>query len=291
MGIGLYFSTLRLIFFLVLISGLISVANIHFFASEDYQPIENRDAIFPSLVRGSAICTETSWVACPTCTCATNDRVTAQSLRQEDVLPLDRCQVVDGLVFSLKNECGDIPLYVGMVNYATLILFFLVTTLYLGFFLKQQEVKFDEDEQTCQDYSVQVENPRKFVGDYSSLVLEHLLICPSFFFPDTTTTAITAAGSATDPDEWHKFFKDNFGAHVTVCTCAVENDLLVETLVERRECLRNIELMLEPGESTDELNIARKAALIERERSVLAEVLAMIVKGIPEYYGELMGCI
>lgn len=102
------------------------------------------------------------------------------------------------------------------------------------------------------------------------------------------STLTSVADSATDPAEWHKFFKENFGAHVTVCTCAVENDLLVETLVERRECLRNIELSLEPGESTDELNIARMAALIERERSFLAGVWAIVVKGIPEYYGKFL---
>eukprot|EP00980_Cylindrotheca_fusiformis_P007078 scaffold1482_cov120-Cylindrotheca_fusiformis.AAC.20 len=161
LGIGLYFSTLRLIFLLVFVSGLLSIANITFFASEDYQPISNREAIMPTLVRGSAICTDTSWVACPTCICANNDRLTAQEMRREDLLPTKRCQRVDGQVFVLKNECGDIPLYVGMINYATVILFFLVTTVYMGGFLERQEIKFDEDEQTAQDYSVQVENPRK----------------------------------------------------------------------------------------------------------------------------------
>ncbi|CAJ1934872.1 unnamed protein product [Cylindrotheca closterium] len=258
-GIGLYFSTLRLILFLAVLCGLISIANIHFFASSSYQSPSNRDSIFPSLVQGSAICTETNWVACPSCECASDDRVTAHTLRRQDILPTSRCQVreVDGnlLTYVLKNECGDIPIYVGMINYATIILFFLVTYVYLGIFLKQQETQFDEDEQTAQDYSIQVENP-----------------------PD----------SATDPEEWHRFFKDNFGAHATVVTCAVENDLLLHTLVERRECLRNIELMLEPGESNDELNIARKAALIERDRSFFATMLALVSKGIPEYYSRMV---
>ncbi|KAL3940562.1 MAG: hypothetical protein SGBAC_004918 [Bacillariaceae sp.] len=260
-GIGLYFSTLRLVLLLSLISGLIGIANIHFFASPSYQSPSNRDSIFP-MVRGSAICTETSWVACPSCVCASSDRVAAQALRRQEVLSLDRCQVreVDGslLTYALKNECGDIPIYVSMINYGTLILFFLVTYVYLGVFLKQQEIKFDEDEQTAQDYSIQVENPPE---------------------------------SATDPDEWHQFFKENLGAHVTVCTCAVENDLLLHTLVTRRECLRNIELQMEPGEATEELNIARTAALIERDRWFFAKVLALISPGIPEYYGEIWCCI
>lgn len=163
-GIGIYFSTLRLMLFMALLSGLISIVNIHYFLSSSYQPTSNHKSIFPLLI-GSAICTETVWVPCPTCECASSDRVTANTLRREDMLPQERCQVleVDGnpLTFVLKNDCGDVPIYVGMTNYATIITYFLITIVYLGYFLKHKEINFDEDEQTAQDYSVQVENPRK----------------------------------------------------------------------------------------------------------------------------------
>lgn len=190
-GIGLYFSTLRLILFLTIVSGFINSINIQFFASSSYQSPSDRDSIFPALVRGSAVCTDTDWVACPSCECASDDRVTAQTLRRQDVLPLDRCQVreVDGSLrtYVLKNECGDIPIYVGMVNYGTLILFFLVTYVYFGIFLRQQETRFDEDEQTAQDYSIQVENPRKCWQEYLIVVLRScsvlLIACALFVQP------------------------------------------------------------------------------------------------------------
>jgi hypothetical protein len=62
---------------------------------------------------------------------------------------------------------------------------------------------------------------------------------------------------AINPDEWHKFFKENLDAHATVVTVAVDNDLLVKTLVERRERLRRINLMQESGASMKLLDLAR----------------------------------
>lgn len=95
------------------------------------------------------------------------------------------------------------------------------------------------------------------------------------------------AKDATNPKEWHNYFKEKFGAHVTVCTCGIENDLLLKTLIERRSCLRHIELLLETGESNDELNIARMAASIERDRSFFGKLFALFSKGIPEYFGTI----
>jgi hypothetical protein len=72
-----------------------------------------------------------------------------------------------------------------MVNYFTVILLLIATAL-LGEYLRRQEVQFDEDEQTAQDYSIRIANPP----------------------PD-----------ATDPEEWRNFFLENCGgAEVTVRT-------------------------------------------------------------------------
>lgn len=51
LGIGLYFSTLRAITFLTLVSGLISIYNIMYFSSEDYQPLEYQERISTLQVR------------------------------------------------------------------------------------------------------------------------------------------------------------------------------------------------------------------------------------------------
>jgi hypothetical protein len=117
------------------------------------------------------------------------------------------------------------------------------------------EVAFDEDEQTAQDYSIVVSNP---------------------------------PGDATDPEEWHIFFRDAFdGAHVTACTVAVDNDLLVRSLVERREKLRQIEMLVEPGTSLDTLTLAGLAAKQERERKFFGYLLALVVPGLPELFARL----
>jgi hypothetical protein len=118
------------------------------------------------------------------------------------------------------------------------------------------EVAFDEDEQTAQDYSIVIDNP---------------------------------PGDAYNPEEWRKFFFDNFDeAQVTVCTIAVDNDLLVRTLVERRETLRKIEMSVEPGTSLDTLTLARIAAKQENERRFVGRVMAAVVPGIPELFSRLV---
>ena len=147
------------------------------------------------------MCTETIWVPCPTCQCASDDRVTAQTLRRQDILPTKRCQVreVGGklLTYVLKNDCGEIPIYVSMINYGTMIMFFVVTYVFLGRFLKQQETKFDEDEQTAQDYSVQVENPRKYSVRFCEISLPRLLKPPCLIRqptpPKTPTNGIASS--------------------------------------------------------------------------------------------------
>ena len=90
-----------------------------------------------------------------------------------------------------------------MINFAALI-FVIFGSYAMNRYLRHMEVQFDEDEQTAQDYSIIINNP-----------------------PD----------DATDPEEWKEYFKAAFDAHVTGCTVAVDNDILVRTLVERRgEC-------------------------------------------------------
>lgn len=89
---------------------------------------------------------------------------------------------------------------------------------------------------------------------------------------------------AKDPDEWFKFFKENFDAHSTVVTIAVDNDLLVKTLMERRDLLRTIynNYTHEVGSSMSLLDLARVAAEMERKRNFLARVIAVILPGLPE---------
>jgi hypothetical protein len=200
------------------------------------------------LLRGSAICTRTMWVPCPDC--APRD-FSAQSLYR-----LGTASNSNGNSFmvALKNECDDATMAQGLVSLATLVLI-VVGVLVMNVYLTRMEVAFDEDEQTAQDYSVMISNPP----------------------PD-----------AIDPDVWFNFFRDEFDAHVTALTIAVDNDLLVRYLVERRELLRMVQGLLEPGTSLDKLTLARLAAKEERERSVFQTFVATFKPGLPERVARLV---
>jgi len=251
LGIGLYFSTLRAFAIITFVAGLFSIYNIMYFASDDYLPYEYQEKI-PTLTIGSAICMKTSYVPCETCDC-----LPSEGNIEFGQFPPDRCAIDPNTnqTFVLRNDCDATPWQLGAVNFGSVI-FLLVATMLLGRYLKHQEVQFDEDEQTAQDYSVKISNPP----------------------PD-----------AKDPDEWKRFFQENCdGAHVTVCTIAVDNDFLVRTLVERRERLRTIANMQEPGSSMNMLDLARVAAQEERKRNFWQRLLAMVAPGIPEHFSRLV---
>ncbi|KAL7578142.1 hypothetical protein ACA910_012587 [Epithemia clementina (nom. ined.)] len=157
--------------------------------------------------------------------------------------------------FALRNNCEGATYRTGFVSLATLVLI-VVGMAVINRYLNAMEVAFDEDEQTAQDYSIVIQNP---------------------------------PGDATDPDEWRRFFHERFDeAHVTACTIAVDNDLLVRSLVERREVLRRLDLMLEPGTSLNSLTLARIAAKQERERRYFGRLKAMIIPGVPELFARLV---
>ena len=100
--------------------------------------------------------------------------------------------------------------------------------------------------------------------------------------------SLRLSNSLLDANEWKHFFHDSFDAHVTTCTVAVDNDLLVRSLVERREKLRMIDMMVEPGTALDTLTLSGLAAKEERARNLLGRIMAMTAPGIPELYAQLV---
>jgi hypothetical protein len=66
LGYGLYFSTLRSFAILSLLAGILNLPNIMYFASDEYNTNGQND-LQSSLLKGSAICTDVSWVPCPDC--------------------------------------------------------------------------------------------------------------------------------------------------------------------------------------------------------------------------------
>jgi hypothetical protein len=237
---------------IMILAGLVNIPNFMYFSSPEYS--DSQDGV-PYLLKGSAICTDTTWVPCPDCRAFDNS--TARSN-----LPPERIAYVtvntsggaDALFFALRNDCNGANLEQGMVNYATL-WFICAGVICLNVYLRYMEVKMDEDEQTAQDYSIVIENP---------------------------------PGDATDPAEWKQYFDETFGTHVTACTVAVNNDLLVQSLMHRREVLRQIEMMVEPGTAMDRLTLAGIAAKQEFERRFVRSLIARLVPGLPELFARLV---
>jgi len=243
LGVGLYFSTLSSLIVLMIVAGLINLPNILYFAGPNYSGGQETLTGFAGGVKGSAICTETEWVLCPDC-------------GQEGFAPyrFAEANTTNGVLkFALRNTCDGPTPSQGMVNYGTL-LFLIVGIIILNLYLIKQEIRFDEDEQTAQDYSIQITNPEN---------------------------------DARDPEEWRKFFKEVFDAHATVITIALDNDPLIRALRERRECMHRIEINLEPGTSLDQITLSRIAAEVEFSRKCFGKMLAFLTPGIPELFGRI----
>ena len=223
---------------LVLIVGVIHIPNFMYFSGPDYS---NNQVNVTTLLKGSAVCTETQWVVCPTCI--------AEDFKGDSFLR----DAERDITFARSNTCDGATLVAGMVNFSGLC-YVLLAALFVNYYFKTVEAQMDEDEQTAQDYSIVINNPP----------------------PD-----------ATNPEEWRDYFKNAFDAHVTGCTVAVDNDLLVRTLVERREKMRMLELMVEPGTSLDIVTLAGIAAGKERARNGLQSLLAMVSPGFPEIFARM----
>ena len=146
------------------IAGLICIPNIVHYNSYSYS--KNQVGV-KLMLKGSAVCTDISFVPCPTC----GMNQYPPSLIHESS---------SGLIFVRKNNCTAPPFTEGMLNLAVIVLM-LVGFWAMNKLQSRMTVKFDMDEQTAQDYSIQIANP------------------PS---------------DAHDPLEWTKFFEDQFpGAH------------------------------------------------------------------------------
>jgi hypothetical protein len=284
MGFGLYFSTLRAIGYLSLLSALMSLYSFYYYASDKYyfHHLSN------PLLRGSAICTKQEFVACIDCRCDDRNQVDdtqawwrapercktpVRSWRddlfwynetffpdfdsplptlEDDLIPFA------SLTFALKNRCLEEPgilLKLGLNNFGLMIFLFL-SMFALGTYLEDQAVKFDEDEQTAQDYSIIISNPPP---------------------------------KATDPEIWKRYFEENFdGVKVAAITCAVNNDLLVKALVARRETLRKLELCLDKGTPMDIDHLALMAAKQVNGYSLIHRIIRLFIPSVPELLSELV---
>mmetsp|Transcript_13898 Transcript_13898/g.28341 ORF Transcript_13898/g.28341 Transcript_13898/m.28341 type:complete len:1352 (-) Transcript_13898:32-4087(-) len=247
LGVGLYFSSLRAIALISLVAGLINLPNILYFASDVYSA-NQPDVNF--LLKGSALCTEQVWVPCPTCPIDKYENSRDRIAGTTTVTPDGELQT---LMFAMKNTCDGATMNVGIVNLATLG-FIVLATIALSAYQKRKVVEFDEQEQTAQDYSIEISNPPK---------------------------------DATEPEEWKKFFESRFGVHTTCCTVTIDNDLLVKALAERREVLHQIEEKIKEGAAANTLSLSEYAAKVEHRRGLIGYIKSRISPGIPELVDRL----
>ena len=102
LGIGLYFSTLRALIVITLCCGVLSLYNIIYFASDEYDSAQ--DKVKSPFLWGTAICSTESWVPCPTCQCM---KIT-KGFTKYGHFPPDRCAYGNDneeLLFVVKNDC------------------------------------------------------------------------------------------------------------------------------------------------------------------------------------------
>lgn len=246
-GVGLYFSSLRVVAFITLIAGCINLPNILYYASDAYS---NSQPGVNYLLKGSAICTEHVWVPCPTCNISkfyySRSRVAGTATVTSD-------GELQTLVFALKNACDGAPFRVGIMNMASLG-FIILSFGALSLYQRQKQITYDEREQTAQDYSIEVFNP---------------------------------PADATEPEEWKEFFESRFGGHLTCCTVTIDNDLLVKALAERRDVLSDIEEMIDDDVNLSTLTLSQRAAKIEHGRLFLGRIQSILSPGVPELVDRL----
>lgn len=152
-GVGIYFFTLRALGIIMFLAGLINIPTLMYYGSDEYS--NAHDNMYFRALKTSAICTDSAWVACPTC-----------SKEQWDSFPstFDRYAESDnGLKFILRNNC-NLDSIVVVVNYISL-LFVCISVYALQKITKRRERFLDESSQTTTDYAVEVVNPPKDARD------------------------------------------------------------------------------------------------------------------------------
>lgn len=246
-GVGLYFSSLRAVAFITLIAGCINLPNILYYASDAYS---NSQPGINYLLKGSAICTEHVWVPCPTCNIDEFHYSRSRIAGTATVTPDGELQT---LVFALKNACDGATFRVGIMNMASLG-FILLAFAALSLYQRRKQITYDEQEQTAQDYSIEIFNP---------------------------------PADATEPEEWKEFFESRFGGHLTCCTVTIDNDLLIKALAQRRDVLSDIEELIDDDVSLSTLTLSQRAAKIEHGRLFLGRLQSILSPGIPELVDRL----
>eukprot|EP00592_Proboscia_alata_P008819 CAMPEP_0194364480 /NCGR_PEP_ID=MMETSP0174-20130528/12400_1 /TAXON_ID=216777 /ORGANISM="Proboscia alata, Strain PI-D3" /LENGTH=923 /DNA_ID=CAMNT_0039138535 /DNA_START=73 /DNA_END=2844 /DNA_ORIENTATION=+ len=231
-GVGLYFQNLRMFAIICFVAGLISIPNMIYYASDEYDAPFNATDFREVAHDTSQVCTRTRWVACPSCNLDDWDLGIKISGRSKDRYAVAKND--QDLKFLLKNDC-EVGVREGIFMLIAMV-FIAIAVFAVGYRQRSVEVEYDEEQQTASDYSIQIDNPPHDSHDHK---------------------------------EWKEFFEDNFvdnkdkNVHVTCITVAVNNNELINKLVKRRKLLLQIENLVEEGKkfNADDLEGAVAASL------------------------------
>ncbi len=205
-GMSMYFSSLIAVCVIFILAGLINVANMLYYVSDKYDANDERYADVGTMktLFFSAICTDREWVLCSE-GCEGNKWWNTIFANQYYGTATNS----DGKEVVLINRTTCLPaeFQQGMINYGSTLFLLLCMSLYF-WYLGMKEVRFDEDDTTATDYTVVVSNP---------------------------------PADAVNPDEWRDFFDKFSDKGVTLCTVALDNELLLTKLVARRMQIKNLQ--------------------------------------------------
>ena len=215
-GIGIYFYTLRVLSIILFLAGIISIPNLIYFYSNDYNPTpifgnNTNYRISEFLLSTSAVCTDHIWVPCPNCTIeqfshfpSSYERYAAETISNDDS---------SRRTFIKINDC-HITKYAGISSYITM-LFVCVSIFVVSKIIHSKQRLLDEQSQTSSDYSIEVKNPPE---------------------------------DAHNVEEWKRYFLQ-FG-HVTSISIVRNNEILTRQLVTRRSLIKNLQI-IQPPPSND----------------------------------------
>jgi len=155
-GVGMYFNALKSFAFILLLAGLISIANITYFHSDGFTGNDH----LASDSKYSAICTDTSFELCPNCTESDWDsHVLRDKTRYGTTKKVDGSQ----LKFIKVNNCTLSNTF-GIMCYISMAFVFISITIYI-FRNKMKAVAYDVAQQTATDYSIMISNPPEDAKD------------------------------------------------------------------------------------------------------------------------------
>ena len=206
-GVALYFNTMIVMAFALLVAGLLSLPNMLYYASDDYNgeessSLQNKDDTRFFTVPFSANCENFIWAECESSEYCPLDR-----LAENDIEYMTNNG--DSITLVKKNNCdgGDGPTFQqGMINFGALMMVMVITVLF-NIYQSKKQVVYDEDKVTASDYSIIVKNP------------------PT---------------DAYDPDEWEAFFSKYDSKGIAVVTVLLNNAPLLKAIMFRRTLRKNL---------------------------------------------------